>query len=380
MTAIVRVPLSNVVMGSDYTCPISIGAAPPVQVIVDTGSSTLAIDGQWFDPVKAAARTTELAQAIAYGAGRWTGAVVQAAVGLGDVTLPDACLAVTYGETAAVFGGAQGILGLAYTPLDAAYRLPGDTWAGRYPPEQVLAGALIDLPPYFTQLEQAGVVGNTFALYTKRATVSLATADPATDPLNHGVLVIGGGVEATELYTGGFTAIAVVDDRWYNTNLVAVQVGDQPPIAVAPTPVGSPLVSNSIIDSGTNCLLFDQPLFEQLVAAFAAIDPAFATALGAHAVGGAGLPHAQLALAAWPALRLTLQGADGAPAVLTIAPAEYWQLDAAGPGLALAYLCGDGGAQGGRSILGLPLFSGHYMVFDRAAGAGRGVIRCATRA
>jgi hypothetical protein len=47
--------------------------------------------------------------------------------------------------------------------------------------------------------------------------------------------------------------------------------------------------------------------------------------------------------------------------------------------LALAYLCGDGGAQGGRSILGLPLFSGYYTVFDRALGAGRGVISFATR-
>lgn len=378
-----KLPITNALMGSDYTGVIEVGAAGTrVAVILDTGSSTLAVDGQHVDPLASPdARTTNLAQAVSYGAGGWLGAVVQTAVALApDVRLPAVNVAVTYAEGAGMFGGAQGILGLAYAPLDTAYVMPGDTWAAKYPPAQLATAAPIELAPYFTQLEQAGVVGNTFALYTKRATVSLATADPATDPLNHGVLVIGGGAEATELYTGGFTAIAVVDDRWYNTNLVAVQVGDQPPIAVAPTPVGSPLVSNSIIDSGTNCLLFDQPLFEQLVAAFAAIDPAFATALGAHAVGGAGLPHAQLALAAWPALRLTLQGADGAPAVLTIAPAEYWQLDAAGPGLALAYLCGDGGAQGGRSILGLPLFSGHYMVFDRAAGAGRGVIRCATRA
>ena len=48
-----------------------------------------------------------------------------------------------------------------------------------------------------------------------------------------------------------------------------------------------PLVSNSIVDSGTNCVLFDQPLFERVVAAFGAIDPRFAAALGAHAVGGA---------------------------------------------------------------------------------------------
>lgn len=377
-----KLPITNALMGSDYTGVVEVGAAgTPVAVILDTGSSTLAVDGQHVDPLTSPdARTTNLAQLVSYGAGGWVGAVVQTSVGLAaDLRLADVHVAVTYAEGPGMFGGAQGILGLAYAPLDTAYVMPGDTWAAKYPPAQIATGAVVELVPYFTQLEQAGVVGNKFALYTKRATVSLATADPASDPLNHGVLVIGGGEEVTELYTGGFTQIAVVDDRWYNTTLVAVQVGDQPPIAVAPTPAGSPLVSNSIVDSGTNCVLFDQPLFERVVAAFGAIDPRFAAALGAHAVGGAGLAHAQLALATWPPLRLTLQGAEGAPATLTIAPADYWQLDAAGPGLALAYLCGDGGAQGGRSILGLPLFSGYYTVFDRALGAGRGVISFATR-
>ncbi len=378
-----KLPITNALTGSDYTGVIEVGVPPtPVAVIVDTGSSTLAVDGQHVDPLASpATRTTNLAQLVSYGAGGWVGAVVQTAVALTpEVGLPDVCVAVTYAEGAGMFGGAQGILGLAYAPLDTAFVMPGDTWAAKYPPAQVATSAAIELAPYFTQLEQAGVVGNKFALYTKRSTVSLATADPHADPDNHGVLVIGGGEELTELYTGGFTQLAVLDDRWYNTNLLAVQVGAQPAIAVAPTPAGSPLVSNSIIDSGTNCLLFDQPLFEQVVAAFGAIAPSFATALRAHAVGGSGLAHAQLDLAAWPPVHLTLQGADGAPATLTIAPGDYWQRDAAGRGLALAYLCGDGGAQGGRSILGLPLFSGYYAVFDRAQGAGRGVIGFATRA
>ena len=45
---------------------------------------------------------------------------------------------------------------------------------------------------------------------------------------------------------------------------------------------------------------------------------------------------------------------------------------------------GAAGADRGRvayagTILGLPLFSGYYTVFDRALGAGRGVISFATR-
>lgn len=379
MAAIVRVPLSNVVMGSDYTCTITVGAAAtPVTVLVDTGSSTLAIDGQWFDPAKAAARTTELAQAIEYGAGRWTGAVVQAAVGLGDVTLPDACLAVTYGETAAVFGGAQGILGLAYTPLDAAYRLPGDTWAGRYPPEQVLAGALIDLPPYFTQLEQAGLVPDAFALAIRRASVCLATDAPAGDPQNHGVLVLGDVAAATELYQGERTTLAVVHDLWYGVNLTAIAVGDQPAIAVAPVAASDPLGSNAIVDSGTNALVFAQPVFDAVRASFAAIAPALAAALDTHAVGApSGLANADLDLTRWPPLHLTFEAPDGGVATVTIPPAAYWQRDAGRRGEALAYLQGDGGSQGGRSILGLPLLIDRYVIFDRGAAAGRGLIHLA---
>ncbi len=377
MAAIVKLPICNVVMGGAYTAPIALGSAGvTLEVLLDTGSSTLVVDGQRFDPASCpGTRTTSLAQTVRYGAGGWVGAVVQAPVALAPgVGLPATTVAVTYGETPAVFGQAGGILGLAYAPLDAAYQTPGDAWTARYAAAQLAAFPVVDLEPYFAQLEEAGVVANRFALATRRSAVSLAGDDPRADPLNHGVLVLGGGAEATELYAGAFTEVAVIDDVWYDAELVGLRVGDGPVLPAAAPPPGGPARGNAMIDSGTNCLLLAQPLYDAAIAAFGAIDPALARALTAHAVGGAGLDHAQLDLARWPPLGVVLQGADGAPVTLEIAPADYWQLDAAGKGLALAYLCGDGGQLGGRSILGLPLFAGRYVVFDRAAAGGRGVI------
>lgn len=384
MATYLKIPISNVLMGGDYTGVIVVGAtATPLNVILDTGSSSLAIDGHAFDPLTAPdTRTTNLLQTVSYGAGGWIGAVVQTSVGLAaDVTLPDVHVAVTYAESPNMFGGAQGILGLAYAPLDRAYQMPADTWRTRYHTAQLDAGTVVDLAPYFTQLEQAGVVHNKFGFYVKRSAVCAATDDPGTDPANQGYFVLGDGEDATELYAGGFVDVEVLHDVWYDTNLIGVQVGTQPAIPVAPVAAGSRLGSNSIVDSGTNMLLFDQPVYDAVVAAFGAIDPGFATALRTHAVGpGAGVDQTQLDLAAWPDLHLTFQGATGGAATVTIAPTDYWQRDANRRGEAVAFLGGDGGAQGGRSILGLPLFAGYYTVFDRSRDGGRGVIRFAARA
>lgn len=382
MANAVRVPITNVVAGGDFTGEVTVGGTA-LHLLLDTGSSTLVVDGHRFDPSTAAdTQTTNLVQNVQYGVGGWMGAVVRSTVSpAATVSLPATPVAVTYAESAGMFGGADGILGLAYRALDLAYVLTVDTWATRPAPAQIAGSPTIELAPYFTQLEEAGVVCNQFAFTVARAAVCLAADEPARDPRNHGVLVLGGGREANDLYVGEFATVEVIHDLWYNTNLVAVQVGAQPPIAVAPLPAGDPLCSNSIVDSGTNCLVFEQRLFDAVLAAFGAIDPAFVTALTTYAVGAtAGLPHAQLELTRWPALTLTFQAPGGGVASLAIAPEAYWQLDAARRGEALAFLCGGGAALGARSIFGLPLFVGRYTVFDRSQDGGRGVIEFAQRA
>jgi Eukaryotic aspartyl protease len=384
MPQIIRMPISNVLLGSDYTGAISIGQnGVAANLILDTGSSTLAVQSQVYNPTSdPAAETTKIAQEVQYGSGSWVGAVVQTSVAVAaGVSLSNVNLAVTYTESANMFGKADGIFGLAYEPLNSAYLMTGNTWKAKYSASQIARhGKEADLDPYFSQLEEAGIVANLFAFYTKRSIVSAATADPASNPLNQGVFVIGGGPECDDLYTGPFTSVAVLDDLWYNTNLLSVQVGDQPAIRVPPLAPGAPGKSNSIVDSGTNSLVLAQGVYDQLIQSFGSINDSFANALTQFSIAqGNSVDQSQIDLASWPDLLFTLQGAGVSPVVLTITPENYWQFDAMQQGQALANMYGDEGSLGGQSILGLPLLNGYFTVFDRTAASGHGVINFATR-
>jgi hypothetical protein len=383
MSTIVKMPINNVLLGSDYTCAVTVGnRGVTANLLLDTGSSTLAVTDTDYSPTKdPAAKTTKIAQYVQYGSGSWVGAVVQTSVGLSPaVTLQNVNLAVTYKTSDSIFGNADGIFGLAYEPLNSAYLMSGDTWKTKYDADQIEHGKEADLDSYFSQLEEADVVANKFAFYTKRSIVSAATNDPASDPLNQGIFVVGGGEECTDLYTGSFQSVAVVDDLWYNTNLLSIQVGNQPPIPVPQLPPGSSGQSNSIVDSGTNSLLLAQDVYTQVIAAFGRINPDFANFLTEYSINASqGVDQTLISLGAWPNLVFTLQGADGSPVNLTVTPGNYWQFDAGNKGVAVANMYGDNGSLGGQSILGLPLFNGYYTVFDRTAASGQGVINFATR-
>jgi Eukaryotic aspartyl protease len=383
MPQIIRMPINNVLLGSDYTGVISIGEhGVAANLILDTGSSTLAVQSKVYNPTRdPAAKTTKIAQEVQYGSGSWVGAVVRTSVAVAaDARLSNVNLAVTYHESADMFGKADGIFGLAYEPLNNAFLMTADTWKAKYNADQITHGKEADLDPYFSQLEEVGIVANLFAFYTKRSIVSAATANPATDPLNQGVFVIGGGPQCDDLYTGTFTSVAVLDDVYYNTNLLSVQVGDQPPIRVPPLAPGAAGQSNSIVDSGTNSLVFAQGVYDQLIRSFGNVNDNFANALTQYSIAASqGVAQNQIDLASWPDLRFTLQGADGSPVVLTVTPGNYWQFDALQRGQALANMYGDDGSLGGQSILGLPLMNGYYTVFDRTAASGHGVINFATR-
>jgi hypothetical protein len=383
MPQIIRMPINNSLMGSDYTGRVLVGGGRlGVDVILDTGSSTLAVDGRIFDPTKEpATKTTKLAQAVQYGSGSWVGAVVQTPVGLSpSVSLRTVNIAVTYTEAQGVFGKAGGILGLAYPPINNAFVMSGDSWQAKYDADQLAQGRATNLDPYFSQLEQADIVANRFAFYTKRSIVRVATADPASDPQNQGTFVIGGGPECKDLYIGPFHNVAVLDDVYYNTNLLAVQVGHAAPIRVPPPGPGSTAKSNSIVDSGTNALVFAEVIYAQVLTAFASINPDYPGLLQNYSVaGGQGVDQRRLDVAAWPAIALVLQGAAGSPVSLRVTAWNYWQMDAAKKGIAIASLCGDGGRLGGQSVLGLPLISQYFAVFDRSAAGGHGTIQFANR-
>jgi hypothetical protein len=171
------------------------------------------------------------------------GAVVKTTISAGagslSTTLPGVSAAVAYHESRNMFRNSNGILGLAYTKLNNAFEMPGPTIPPKYTFNQIQAGTMTYVEPYFTQLEAAGIVADKFAFYTLRSAINTATAKPATDPLNNGYLILGGGEESTDLYSGQFQVARVVADVYYNTNLKGIIVGGGSPIAVSPPTIRS---------------------------------------------------------------------------------------------------------------------------------------------
>jgi len=377
---VVRIPITNVFMDGDYTGVLEIGSErKQANVILDTGSSTLALDGKFYDPeLDPDAAKTRIAQEVVYGSGQWIGAVVLTDIGIGSgsdqAVLKQVNTAVAYLESDDMFGNSNGILGLAYTQLNNAFTLPDLTWPPHYKYNQIQDGQVTYLEPYFTQLEDAGIVANRFAFYTKRSMISNATADPASDPLNSGYMVFGGGEESTDLYSGPFQSARILDDEYYNTNLKAIIVGASDPITVPPPTKGSGLTSNSIVDSGTNSLMLDQELFNTVVERFS---KGYSRDL-VHAMRSGYLPMSDLKLSLWPDLVFILEG-DRGDARLTVRPETYWQVNAPERGQATAPLFGDNGQLGGQSILGLPLMNGYFTIFDRSVDRGLGAIKFAAR-
>ncbi len=373
----IRMPITNVYMDGDYTGILYLGSQKrPANVILDTGSSTLAIDGTIYDPTKdTSAQITNIAQEVGYGDGsNWIGGVVKTDVVVGagkqSPKLAQVSVAVAYHESRNMFGKSQGIMGLAYTKLNNAFELPGPTIPPKYTFNQIQSGTVTYVEPYFTQLESAGMVANKFAFYTLRSMINMASAAPASDPLNNGFLILGGGEESTDLYTGAFQLAHIVDDLYYNTNLKAIIVGDSSPIEISAPTKASGNVSNSIVDSGTNSLSLDQGLFEQIIKK---LSPSDDTTL-ADAMRAGYVPMSKLNLADWPTLTFVLEGALGTDVKLEVAPANYWQSNAPKAGYATAVLFGDNGQGGGPSILGLPLMNGYFTIFDRSVDRGLGAI------
>jgi len=377
---IARIPIVNVYMEGDYTGAINVGSqGKAANVILDTGSSTLALDGHFYDPsTDKNAKVTDLAQEVQYGSGAWVGAVVLTDIGIGSgaqaIALQQVNTAVAYAESKDMFAQANGILGLAYTRLDRAFTMPGPTWPPKYRYNQIQQGRSTFVDPYFTQMEAAGGVANKFAFYTRRSMISHATATPLTDPLNQGFLILGGGEESKDLYTGKFQSVSVLDDAWYNTNLKAVIVGNSAPIEVPAPTKASQNLTNSIVDSGTNSLTLDDDLFKTIASRLGTGDDTELT----DAMRSGYLKSSSLNLAKWPAITFVMQGPAG-DVKLTVTPENYWQSDAPKKGYSTAVIFSDNGQLHGQSILGLPLMNGYLTIFDRSVDKGLGVINFATR-
>lgn len=398
----VRVPISNIPGGGDYTAQIRVGSENiPANVILDTGSSTLAIKHSSYKPTADKnLKGTKYAQDVAYGTGGWAGPVVTTSITMGGpgsgITLQSSPMAIADDQQPHNFGAADGILGLAYNALNNAFDLtpilqqrninPALTYPWPFPVRNsnALLNQLgqafsslqqVDIPPYFDEVEQNGITANRFSFYTLRSFPSAAGADPTQNPLNQGVFVLGGGEADTDLYTGDFVNVQVFADAWYNTNLKAIQIGNTAPVRFAPLSSTDRrhMLSNSIIDSGTNALFLAPEVFGAILEGLNSLNPDFLKAIQSAAQQKDGIAASQLALDQWPGISFILTGDANQEVTLTCAPSTYWQVDTPRVGRAVFQIVQN---QERQSILGLPLMNNYYTVFDRTMNR-TGVIRFA---
>jgi len=400
-----ELPLSLAWARGGYTARLHLGAERrPANMLLDSGSSSFAVLPRAYAPDRdTTRRTTALVQEIAYGAGSWAGPVLEVDVAFGSChrapIARGAALALIEAQTGG-FQDADGIVGLAYRNLDCARSLGGDGSTSSWPWPYDLHGdpndplfretfrrlPQVEIEPLFAGLEAHGIVHNRFAIKLSRAVVRVPDAgldEASLDALpdNRGLWVLGAGSERKEHYRGAFTNIRIVDDRYYNAELIAVQVGEHPRIEVPPLEPEHRAWyrSNAIFDTGCSFLLLETSTWQQVLAQLEAAVPGARQLIARAATalsGGPGLPNDAVDPSRWPTLTLILRGDAGGEVRLHCTPEQYWPADAARAGLRLCLLGSAPAGWPSQSILGLPLMAGRYIVFDRCVHR-RGVLRFA---
>lgn len=375
----IKIAITNIYAAGCYTAPVYVGSRKtPVNVFLDTGSSSLAVNRARYDPAKDRFMTpTNLAQYVTYldGSG-WKGAVVRTRIAVRHFKekrrLNNVNVSVVDEQKDMFDGEMQGILGLAYVGLNDAYKYKKPTWPS-FNHKTIDKKPVIDIEPYFTQLEESGTTANKFAFYTLRSEIRYGSKNIATDPWNKGYLVLGGGEEYTSLYKGRFKEAIVQHDVYYNTNMTSLRVGASKPIPIPPSSKESGLNSNSIVDNGTDTISFPTWLYKKMLRQFRALNPDFARTIN-RSVNYDDVKLSDSAIRKWPKIYVTMQGTSG-DIELTIRPQTYWQTDYTEDrvtGFAIDFEEDD------QTILGLPFMNNYYCIFDRSADDGLGVIRFAS--
>lgn len=421
MTRALHLPITLAYAKGAYTVALSIGSGRrPANLALDTGSSTLVVLPHAYDPDRDASHApTSWAQEVRYGGGVWAGPVLSAEIHLQglyeDVHLDGAPIALIEAQ-AQDLHDADGLFGLAYSGLDTAHDMrdylgahgidPPQTWPWPFDRKDsdlaafatlLRAQPAVALQPLFTALAEAGRIENRFALLLRRALVHVADegaddAQLAADPLNQGVIVLGGSLHADQddphrlhegrLYEGEFHDIQIVHDLYYNACLVAVQVGDGPRIAAPPLDAryAHQAASNAILDTGCSFVILEATLYQAVIDAFAQRDARIAALVErfqqTFRQQQQGVANADVDALDWPELHFVLQAPDGGETVLTCTPEHYWPRNAMRAGQAYFLLASQLQGWPNQSILGLPLLAGHYCVFDRSAANG-GCVRVA---
>ncbi|QSX78772.1 pepsin-like aspartic protease [Agrilutibacter solisilvae] len=391
-----------------YTVTLEFGSQrDKANLLLDTGSSTVVVLPRAYDPARdASLQPTTWAQQINYGQGGWAGPVMATELGLGEGIharrLASACFAFVQAQQQN-FRDYDGLFGLAFGGLNHAHDMsavlaqravePSLTWPwpfGQADGDLHALGQLVrgqppvSVTPLFTAAGEAHVVTDKFAMLIRRSLVHVLDDEAALhtlagDPLNQGVLILGGGEEHQDLYEGPFRNVRLVHELYYNANLISVQVGDQPRIPV-PALAADELdraASNAIFDTGSSFLVLEASVYAAVLDAFGRHDANFPGVIQRFEEAfrtESGLPNRLVDHRDWPDLHFHLEGEDGQEVRLSCTPGDYWQANALHAGQSFFLLLEQLPGWPRQSILGLPLLSGCYCIFDRR---GTGVLRVA---
>lgn len=400
----------NITLGlGAYTTQLWIGSEQvAVNVLIDTGSSTLAIDLKKYQPEQDThLETTIYAQDVVYGSGGWAGPVIRTQIELNHsdaLKLNNAPLAITAESQQQNFQQADGIWGLAYHHLNKAYDvttyLTGQSPALRatfpWPFDIGSTPSAVadfkkhlrsfpehDITPLFTAFEENQVTPNQFALLTSRSIVSIpsenmSAADVAAETLNQGQFIIGQ-MELAELTAQTpQRSIRVFHDAYYNTHLQAIRVDGFESFTAPPLDEKHQhnFFSNAIIDSGCSYVILQKQLYTYLLTCFKQLNSDFIDCIDAFNQALAAktdYQNSQLNLSQWPTLYLIFSGDNDAPVELKIEPKNYWQSNAQGPENWHFMLMNQLPQWPDQSICGLPLMNDYLCIFDRSCGQ-QGVI------
>lgn len=401
MSKSLLLPLNNAFANGDLTVQIKIkGHDCPLNLILDTGSSTLVVDANAVEG--GAFIPTQVAQHLSYGAGSWIGPVVKTNIQLGfdeqpgnSIELESVHLAIAQQIAANTFFKADGILGLAYSDLNIAHNVAGllseynvepafsYPWPNAFTQlssnqisAQLRKFKSEHITPYFDELVVHNIVSNEFAFVVHRSSTyqsKLLHADLLhRHPLNTGILVIGNPKSNAHLHKNDFVSVAVVHDKYYNVHLYGVGIKGMPKIPFPELHESNreAYISNGIVDSGASAIVLPQKVFTALKEQFAQIDPKFTDILknfAAYTGKETGIPLDQVNLKEWPEIEFELLSTYGDKVILTLSPHTYWQTHAPEADL-ISFKITTLKGWPNQGILGLPLLNNYFTIFKRDAG------------
>ena len=398
MTQSVLIPLNNVYAKGDYCAEVMLGSPPQLyHLIIDSGSSTLVVHPDRLnDDHSETIAATPYLQFLRYGIGDWYGPVVHTDVHLGhhlkQVTVQSVSLAIAEHEAEGTFAKADGIMGLAYSQLNIAHDvtlLAKDQqsqtpwpWTQEWQTladepnfvAEVQKQPSVAIKPVLCQLASEHIIPDQFALLIHRSSI-YQTSQPQTDaqlmahPLNKGVMAIGNPLLHHELHVPSYQAVKVMYDKYYNVNLTAVKVGDNPVIDVPPMVYSEsqPKRSNAIVDTGASAMVLPEWLFEKVFAQLGVAGDGFAKLLEPYKTftgHETGIPLDSVELDKWPNIVFTFEGENEA-VELTLTPHAYWQVHAPQSNQ-VSFKMTTLPGWGVQVIIGLPLLSEYYSIFDRS--------------